>query len=160
MVSEHKRWDRDEGPKAVCVLLATLLEISDSRDRSVGSHCLPWLQLSGSLNTFLLYFIQHGGGFPKGPREKVIIARLPCAYVLPSVYIYTSLPNVNFRTTDPKVLFIKASSSKPKPLGDFNPPTTTPSFAQVKLKEGCDYLDSPTSRNAFHFFCSLAHAQQ
>ena len=92
MVSEHKQWDQDEGPKAVCGLLATLLEISDSRDCSVGSHCLPWLQPSGSLNTFLLYFIQRGGGFPKGPREKVMTARLPYAYILPSVSIYTNIP--------------------------------------------------------------------
>ena len=70
MVLEHKRWDQDEGPKAVCGLLATLLEISDSRDCSVGSHCLPWLQPSGSLNTFLLYSFSVEGDFLKDPEKR------------------------------------------------------------------------------------------
>ena len=38
-------------------------------------------------------------------------------------FTQTSLPNCNFHTTDPKVLFITASRSKPKPLWGFNPPT-------------------------------------
>lgn len=61
MVSENKQWGQEEGLEAICGLLAPLLAIQISgRERPIGPHCLPWLQLAGPLNTFPPHFIQCG----------------------------------------------------------------------------------------------------
>lgn len=60
------------------------------------------------------------GDFLKDPRKGKWLPGCPThMYYCWYTFTQKSLPNINFRTTDPKVLLVIASSSKPKVFGGF-----------------------------------------